>query len=79
MDSDEESARVEDLLMDSTALHLVVCLGLESVAAVLLPQAKAAVSFASGLECLKRTPFHLACCLGKRSISILLLQYGASV
>ena len=70
---------MEDVLVNSTALHLAVHFGLENVAKVLLPGAAAALRFASGPACRRLTPLQAACYLGRSTLADLLLQHGADV
>ena len=74
-----ELVTVQNVLVNSTVLHLVVYFDLENVAKVLLPQAGAAVDFDSGPRCRGLTPLQAACYLCRRTFANLLLQYGASV
>ena len=68
---------MEDVLVNSTALHLAVHFDLENVAKVLLPGAAAALRLASGPACRRLTPLQAACYLGRSTLADLLLQHGA--
>ena len=63
-----------DVLVNSTALHVAVRFGLESVVRALFPQAAPFLSFTSGPWIRRQTPFHLACDLRRTAIIKLLLQ-----
>ena len=74
---EDQIEEADDLLVNSTALHLAVHYGLDNVVMVLLPQAGAALHYAAGPRRRTLTPLHTACDVGSRIMAKLLLQYGA--